>query len=117
MQKIIGEMNQNNASNMHVNYLKKELEAKNQTISNLESKIINSRAIQTPSPTLTDNSSLQKRKLKDLIEVEVKSLCSGLVSKPNSSSPQDQPYHSTLMNSQPNPSTSINTLLISDMLN
>lgn len=42
MQRVIQEITQSQAKNSHMDFLKKELESKNQTISNLESKIFNS---------------------------------------------------------------------------
>lgn len=76
MQRIITEMAQNQSKNTHLEYLKREIESKNQTISNLESKLFNSGLDQSVTSSTLDKNPRedQKKKLKEVIEGEVKSL-------------------------------------------
>ena len=75
MQKVISEIAQNQTKNSHLEYLKREIENKNVTISNLESKLFHSNFDQSVSPHSSQNlGGPSQAKLKDVIEVEVKSL-------------------------------------------
>lgn len=72
MQKIISELNENTTKNSHLEYLKREIESKNNTISNLESRLFSSALNQSSIPNTQRQN--DKDKLKDVIEEEVKSL-------------------------------------------
>jgi hypothetical protein len=117
MQKVINEINQGHNKNSQLEYLKKEVDLKNQTISNLESKLFNS-GIDQSNSIHSSNSGHSKQRLKDVIEVEVKSLCTGLVQKVKDSMlPRDKNYMQLLENHESNEDGTIEELLTIDRIN
>jgi hypothetical protein len=117
MQKVINEINQGHNKNSHLEYLKKEVDSKNQTISNLESKLFHS-GIDQSNSLHSSNTVNSKQRLKDVIEVEVKSLCTGLVQKVKDNMlPKDKNYMQLLENHESNEDGTIDELLTIDRIN
>lgn len=120
MQRIITEMTQNQSKNTHLEYLKREIESKNQTISNLESKLFHSGLDQSVTSSTLEKKPRdeQKQKLKDVIEGEVKSLCTGLVQKIKENTlTKSENYMHHMLDSKDRDTGSLNTLLIHDRIN
>lgn len=117
MQRVISEINQGHNKNSHLEYLKREIDSKNQTISNLEGKLFHSGLDQSVSPN-SNKSAYNRQRLKDVIEVEVKSLCTGLVQKVKDSMlPRDKNYMHLLENQDSNEEGTIHELLTIDKIN
>lgn len=99
MQQIIAELSADTTKDHHIEHLKNEIEkrekalvAKNQTITQLESQVMNSRVEQSAD---TNDS-----KLKNVIEEEVKTLCTGLVQRTTETmKPKDNKYMHRLLES------------------